>query len=401
MNILKRFLTGVLLLCSLLVQANTSILNTGPNSLPAPAWIQAVEITESKIKIEWAPVSGAVEYKVSRFDVTNNVQLPDEYMVEPEFTSQPHDPGTTIQFEVAAIDENNELGATTEAEYTTTIIIVDDIASFSVPNAPGGNQQIAPGGLLELNVPNANKNDQTVNVTRVKINQGSNFAEFLVWSHCIDQDNPGIRVQYYQENNWPAAVTAEEEVLGEMGSGQTACSMIRFKINQINSFFTLFQPAYNYETGRGKIFIQNNMKTTNITYNRSTNFENNPCFVPQGGYQVQDVPETLDPNGASDGSEDASVTTASLLETSFNQALRVSPNPFHDAFKVEYEVAQSGAVQLQLTDLTGKTVQNISFDSLLTGTYTAYLNTNTLPAGMYLLTVQTENGRTTAPVVKH
>lgn len=397
MNILKRFLTGVMLLCSLLVHANTSIVNTGPNSLPAPAWIQAVEITESKIKIEWAPVSGAVEYKVSRFDVTNNVQLPDEYMVEPEFTSQPHDPGTTIQFEVAAIDENNEVGAAAQAEYTTTIIVIDVIASFNIPETPIGNYTIYPGESMTFNCQNADKNDPTITVGKLRLTRESNWAEFLVYSQCINPNQPATKIQYYQSANWPAPVIVEE-----FGSPDLGYTSIEFSIANEDKFFSLTAPSYNLETEIAGLIIKNtSTKGATMSYKRfSKTLANTPCYVPPG-YQIQDIPETLDPYGTSDDSEEAPATTASLLETSVNQSLRVSPNPFHDGFKVEYGVAQTGAVQLILTDLTGKIVQNISFDSLLTGTYTAFLTTNTLPAGMYLLTVQTENGRTTAPVVKH
>jgi hypothetical protein len=396
MNILKRFLLGILLLSSLFVQANAYMF---PNSLPAPAWIQAVEITESKIKIEWAPVSGAVMYKVSRFDVTNNVQLPDEFVVEEEFTSQPHNPGTTIQFDVAAIDENDEEGAAASAEYTTGIIIVDDIASFNVP-APGGNYYIQPNGINEVSLNNADKTEETVTVMRVKISFSSHFAEFLVWSQCVNSNAPWVYVQYYQPSNWPASVSAHLVNPGENNNGQTPCEYIQFRINQSQDFFRLHMPSYVHEFDLSKLVIKNDLKNSQILFQRSTDAEINSCFVPQGGYQVQDIPETFDGNADLDGSEDAA-QTAALSQPQAAQALTVSPNPFHDALKVDYLVAQSGAVQLVLTDLTGKTMQHINFNHLASGNYTAYLSTNTLPAGMYLLTVQSEAGRTSVPVAKH
>lgn len=386
-------LLGIMLLTSLLVQANTT-LDLRPNSLPAPAWIQAVEITESKIKVEWAQVSGAVEYRVSRYDVTNEVQLPDETVQVEEYTSEPHDPGTTIQFEVVAIDENGEEGAPAFGEYSTSIIVIDDIASFSVPNIPNGGTYIPTNGSTSLDLPNADKADPDVTVFRVKLSYDTHFAEFLVWSHCIDPNHPGTRIQFYQESNWPASVSMVKIEAPEQGFSE-----IRFFYNQTETFFTLLKPSYAPDFDQAQLVIQNDLKSNDLLYESSTNIETNPCYDPLA-FQIQEIPETLNSDQSTDGNDDASIASAitPVLQEKF---LTVSPNPYHDAIKVEYKVAQTGVVRLFMTDFTGRAVQTIFFEKLESGTHKAFLTTNTLPAGMYLLTVQTESGCTSVPVVKH
>lgn len=393
MHNLKNFLLSVLLLSCWVANA-TPTLNNAPNSLPAPAWIQAVEITESKIKVQWAPVSGAVEYKISRFDVTNNVQLPDVYEVEDEYTSQPHNPGTTIQFEVVAIDINGQEGAAITGEYTTSIIIVDVIASFSVPNTPGGTQGVLPGTSMELSLSNADKTESSLNVMRVKMSFQNYFAEFLVWSHCIDQENPGTRIQYYQENNWPTGVSKVE-----IGVPDQGYSEIQFYIGSVK-FFSLRQPSYVLESDQAKLVIKNDLKNSSIVYQRSNNMESNPCYVPPA-FQVPESPETLHSDDYSNDRDEANTSAGNDQQASLKSPLSVSPNPFQDALKVEYLVAQPGEVRLFMSDLTGRLIQNIAFDHLESGAYTAYLTSQTLPSGLYLITVQTESGRSTIPVIKH
>ncbi len=62
------------------------------------------------------------------------------------------------------------------------------------------------------------------------------------------------------------------------------------------------------------------------------------------------------------------------------------PNPAHDAFTVQVSGAIGAHAQLTLTDVTGKTVRQMSIDN-----YTTQVDVNNLPAGVYILRY-TDNG---------
>ena len=387
----------VLLLQSLCAEAKP--LNNAPYScnLPAPTWINAVDISSTKIKVKWAVVSGASNYKVSRYDVTHNVQLPDAYTLEEEYLSEPHDPGTTITFTISPVCPSGEVSeAFISEDFTTTIIVVDDIASFSAPNTPAGSNPIQPGGDATYGFLNADKNAATVEVQRIKVKYGSTlFAEFLLWSHCSQPDFNVARIKYWNQPSWPASVTKTEN---HVNGPDSPISSITFKING-GPFFTIKSPSFGTEANgmpsTGQILIHNDRQQV-ITFAKANSTENNPCYAPPG----------FATDGGEYSSDDAISDDAIAQDRAAFQfpgetsMLTVSPNPFSEGFSVNYTLEQESPVTLLLFDHTGRQLRVMELPALEAGNYNTGIYTNDLPTGIYLLAFQTNQGRSVTTLVK-
>ena len=83
---------------------------------------------------------------------------------------------------------------------------------------------------------------------------------------------------------------------------------------------------------------------------------------------------------------------------SIAQALELAqnyPNPASDFTYIPYAVAESQAIRLSLLDLQGRELMTLKSETADPGTYTAVLNTSTLPAGQYLYSLQGNGTRQT------
>lgn len=396
---------GLLLLQSLFALANP-IENPLSCNLPAPAWITATEITSNKITIEWADVNGSYGYRVTRYDVTHGIQLPDVDVSEPEYTSEPHDPGTTISFEVFSVCENEELGLSIEGEYTTDFIIIDDVANFSIPNPTLGNTAIWPNTdspAFQFN--DAPYNVTTVNVLRLKLSYTDphnqpHTAEVLMWSHCANpESNASPRVQYWNETGWLGNVTYTENHLNnEPGSPVVS---ITFTYDSGQPFFTIYKPQMTFPPNggySGNLTIHNDRQLgsqdNRIYFGRSYNEERNPCYVQR----MQGHGGNDDPNGKNT-SDDRNSDAEGKLSSETN--LQVSPNPFSDDFKADYRLDAESPVHFTLYDHTGRSVTSFELPKLAAGDYSTIISTSNLPTGIYLLALQTNQGRTMTTLVKH
>lgn len=393
MKKLPLFFALLLLLQSNLTQA-TAIEPVSKCPLPPPGWINATDITENSITIEWDANSGGLWYKITRFDVTNGIGLPDVFVpgTTNTYTSTPHAPGTTIQFGVSATscdDQGSDMyGNEIMATYTTTWIVVDDIASFTVPGVPIDNTTIWSGYDKTIHVTNAAASSPEVEVTKVKVYftglTGVKYAEFLTWSQCSTAYSSAIRVQFWEKSSWPAGVTCTP-------MSDTTTSII-FQYYE-GPFFTLHQAGFS--GGVGQIKIRNN-RPSNIFYAKIMDEEPNPCFV-----------EGYGKNGGGHGSNVAFAealsaenhdTSPTISET---MALKVSPNPFSDGFSVDYSLETESPVTLALFDYTGRQVKTMQLPSLDAGNFSTSIYTNDLPAGIYQLSFQTNQVRRMTTLVKH
>jgi len=76
-----------------------------------------------------------------------------------------------------------------------------------------------------------------------------------------------------------------------------------------------------------------------------------------------------------------------------DKTFKVYPNPANDIFNIE---SNSAIKNITLTDLNGRTVKNINVNSLSS----AEVNISDLTAGMYFVTVQTDNGSGSTKIIK-
>ena len=77
----------------------------------------------------------------------------------------------------------------------------------------------------------------------------------------------------------------------------------------------------------------------------------------------------------------------------------VSPNPFQDFLVLDFQKNISGKYEIGLSDLTGRFLKKWSFNGLPSGSQVR-LETPDLPAGVYQLTIRTENGVVTKQVFR-
>lgn len=80
--------------------------------------------------------------------------------------------------------------------------------------------------------------------------------------------------------------------------------------------------------------------------------------------------------------------------------LSVYPNPFRDILTVEIDLKRQSDLQLKLYDVSGKLIQSRSLDKVNVGLQQITLDYATLGDGMYLLSIETDEGKTVRRVVK-
>lgn len=84
--------------------------------------------------------------------------------------------------------------------------------------------------------------------------------------------------------------------------------------------------------------------------------------------------------------------TATDIEEIENEPviLGAYPNPFFDRFVVQFNLFQSEHVHMRLTDVSGKAIIEKDFGQLRSGLQYLEVNAPDLPAGLYILSLQTE-----------
>lgn len=86
-------------------------------------------------------------------------------------------------------------------------------------------------------------------------------------------------------------------------------------------------------------------------------------------------------------------TTESLGNHLTDLSLRTYPNPFSDHLEIQYSLAHDAEVSFGLFDLSGKQILGLSPSFQFSGIHQESLQVEDLPAGVYLLKVQTGDGR--------
>ncbi len=80
-------------------------------------------------------------------------------------------------------------------------------------------------------------------------------------------------------------------------------------------------------------------------------------------------------------------------------ALNVYPNPAtHNATTISYDIVKSGMVTLQLINLQGKLVKQLSHKTMQAGAHQIQFNTNGLHPGMYIIQLKTVHGMSNTKV---
>jgi hypothetical protein len=78
---------------------------------------------------------------------------------------------------------------------------------------------------------------------------------------------------------------------------------------------------------------------------------------------------------------------------SSNGILRINPNPVKDVVNITYDLEKAGWVDVQVTDITGRTVLIQSFGEKSKGINVSSLDIRSLPAGTYIVRVANSFGK--------
>lgn len=105
-----------------------------------------------------------------------------------------------------------------------------------------------------------------------------------------------------------------------------------------------------------------------------------------------------------DPSEVPCLTIATDLETvvpiNTLHGLTVSPNPSNNLFNIVYNNPKQGNVNIKVCNILGETVAQLLNGTQAKGSISTQFNANSLAAGIYLLSVQTDKGVETQRIVK-
>ncbi|MCZ4407218.1 T9SS type A sorting domain-containing protein [Cryomorphaceae bacterium 1068] len=89
----------------------------------------------------------------------------------------------------------------------------------------------------------------------------------------------------------------------------------------------------------------------------------------------------------------------SAEDTEFVSGLTAYPNPSTDFVTIEYNLEKQGDVNITLTDITGRIVENKIFDNQPNGNFRVEFNTNNYAAGIYLYNVSVSGQNHTGKIV--
>lgn len=87
---------------------------------------------------------------------------------------------------------------------------------------------------------------------------------------------------------------------------------------------------------------------------------------------------------------------ASTEEVSSNMfGVSIYPNPVQDEMTMKYKITNTSDVQVQITDVSGKEINTISYNSVQKGENIISINTSSLKAGVYLINIKSDGGSAT------
>jgi len=353
--------------------------------LPPPAQISIVGITSSSISLTWTASPGAAMYKVSVYDQTDQVSLPDTYTASTavEIGELDTDAHEYIIGVSASACIGGGFGDETITDYKPGIIIIVDV--IIQMNCPGPGQSFPPNtNPIQINLPFNLSSKDVIDTKRIRItsnnNPNSDYVDFLIWTDCYQQ------YRFYE--------------IAKQGVKRTSLgNTIKY------SFNSNLSPFFEITSGTCDI----NLCTATIKYYV-------PCLIGQSDCEIQNTPSTC--GGKPDNNiqlfvsqlETANYSTEANTKQSLKALkgvltqqiqLKASPNPFSDAVNVQYNLENPGLVSINLFNATGAVVRNIVPPQWLeSGTYTALLTLQEgLPKGPYFLVLQVGPSRFVIPLI--
>jgi len=83
-----------------------------------------------------------------------------------------------------------------------------------------------------------------------------------------------------------------------------------------------------------------------------------------------------------------------------NLKTNISPNPFTDHTNIVFELPNTQVIEVSLYTITGRLIQIIDRGKKIKGTHSYNISGSQLPAGVYLVVLQTETGKHVSKIIK-
>jgi hypothetical protein len=93
------------------------------------------------------------------------------------------------------------------------------------------------------------------------------------------------------------------------------------------------------------------------------------------------------------------VSVPRMKPMAHNNGLKVYPNPATDMVTVDFTLAKDEQIQLNIVDITGKTIFSNNMGNRDAGFHSEMINCSNLPSGMYFVTLKTKTQNKTAKIV--
>lgn len=349
-------------------------------TLPPPASVTVSNITTTSADISWSAVVGAVMYKVSLYDATSAVYLPDIYTASTSITASGLEPGHNIDACVSAYScLEGDGGSESCVSFVTETIIITEI----ILDRPSCGQYNISNSVATINLPKAVSGAGVANAAKVVVCRrvgmvcSTNVIEFNMYADCFGQ------VVFYQE-------PTEDTELMRLPSIATVCSDITYK-------YVLNGDLY-FSVGNVKEVIDHD----DISYDVDITLNNG---IPNGriNYCMENITiECVEEGQQLTDSGDDKIRLTPEIFRPVAQYLHTSPNPFSNGLQAQYYLAKAGPATLSLLDLNGHVLHAIQKgpDTPAGRHFAAFTDLDNLPSGIYLLQLQTDYQQQTVLVVK-
>lgn len=355
--------------------------------LPPPQTVSIEGVTPSTISLSWTPVPNAALYRVSMYNQTDQVALPDAYTSSPFIELGELDTDSDeylIGVSASACAGGIEFGTETYIEYKPRIIIiVDEIVQR---NCPAPVLDMLPAEKLqEINLPFNSFNSDLIETKRIRIS-GNNtlntgYVDFLIWVDCY------MQIRFYElevqgavqiplGNSIKYVFTDGASPFFEIING--ACDINICKVN-----LYCFVPC---QMDQGTCFIENDPTSCG---GRS----NMPDHLLLAGEDSSPTPIAAKREGEHN---------KNIVRASARSYLNVAPNPCSDVIKVQFHLDQPGPVSIQIFNATGSVAQNLLPQQWLdSGAHSTSISVGeVLNKGVFFLVLQHGDQRIVAPLIK-
>lgn len=154
--------------------------------------------------------------------------------------------------------------------------------------------------------------------------------------------------------------------------------IVNFRANQVQTNAPFFRMPLTLKIG-----FQDAPDTTLVLMND----ENNQAFTLQ--FDHQPISLVFDPNNDILLKKATTVVSANSRPVPFAD-MKIQPNPAEESAKIEFKLAHKSTVEIQITDLRGKTLFSKNLGKLHQGNHSERLNLTNFPDGTYIVSLKSE-----------